>query len=163
MVNPKTVDFIIEEKISKKVMVENPLCRKLTILVASFECTLKYEPTNATKAQYKPRIGTVIVAAITRVETKYLKGLIDETSMASICSVTRIDPNSAPMLDPILPAQINAVTNEAKALTMAIETKEGNQDVAPNSANEGRDCLVNTIPVIKPVSVMSGNDFIPIS
>ncbi|MNE71042.1 hypothetical protein D3C80_1668790 [compost metagenome] len=75
--------------------------------------------------------------------------------MASICSVTRIEPNSAPMLDPTLPAAISPVSKGASVLSKAIPTNEGSHDVAPNSDKEGRDCLVNTIPVINPVVEMS--------
>ena len=163
IVNPNTIDLLTDENTSRKVIVENPLLKKLTILVASLECTLKYEPIRATKLQYKPNIGTVIVEASTRVVTKYLNGLIADTSIASICSVTFIEPNSAPMLEPTFPAQINAVTNEPNALTIAIEIKEGSHEVAPNSDREGRDCFVKTIPVTKPVSVIKGSDFKPIS
>ncbi|MNL45966.1 hypothetical protein D3C87_1686480 [compost metagenome] len=74
-----------------------------------------------------------------------------------------MEPSSAPMLDPILPALISAVTNGARARTIAIATREGSQDVAPNSDNEGRDCLVKTIPVIKPVRLISSNDRFPIA
>ena len=98
------------------------------------------------------------VEAMTLVTTKYLKGLIADTSIASICSVTFMEPNSAPILEPTLPAQIKAVTNGPKALTMAIPMREGNHELAPKSSSEGRDCLVKTIPTIKPVTVIKPND-----
>jgi hypothetical protein len=44
------------------------------------------------------------VAANTLVTTRYLKGFVPLTSIASICSVTFIDPSSAPILEPIFPA-----------------------------------------------------------
>ncbi len=91
----------------------------------------------------------VIVAASTLVLTKNLKGLVADTSMASICSVTRIEPSSAPMLEPTFPAAISEVSEEQGVLSKAIPTREGSQDVAPNSASEGLDCLVNTTPVDK--------------
>ena len=103
-------------------------------------------------------MGNIDVVANTRVTTKYLNGLMAETSIASICSVTFMEPSSAPMFDPTLPAAIKAVTKGAKARIMAIATNDGNHEVAPNSANEGRDCLVKTSPVIKPVSEMSGRE-----
>jgi hypothetical protein len=103
------------------------------------------------------------VVAITLVTTRYLKGLIADTSMASICSVTFIDPSSAPILDPTLPALIKAVTNGARALMMAMDTNEGNHDVAPKSASEGLDCFVNTSPVINPVMDISGSERYPTS
>ena len=62
------------------------------------------------------------------------------------------------MFDPTFPALIRAVTNGASALIIAMETKEGNQEVAPKSANDGLDCLVKTRPVIKPVSEIKGRD-----
>src|SRR4030095_3981740 len=90
-------------------------------------------------------------------------GLTAETSMASICSVTFIDPSSAPMLDPTFPATIKAVTKGARALMMAIAINDGSQEVAPNSASEGRDWVVKTTQVIKPVREIKGNDLSPTS
>ena len=104
-----------------------------------------------------------IVVANTRVHTRYLKGLVPDTSMASICSVTRIEPNSAPMLDPTFPAAISAVINGASARMMAMDTSEGSHDCAPKLNNDGRDCLVNINPVINPVKVISVNDRTPVS
>ena len=86
-----------------------------------------------------------------------------ETSIASICSVTFIDPSSAPIPDPTFPAQIKAVTNGPSAFTIAIPMSEGNQEVAPKSSRDGRDCLVKTIPMINPVNEISGNARKPIS
>ncbi|MNL00748.1 hypothetical protein D3C87_1211900 [compost metagenome] len=97
----------------------------------------------------------VMVAASTRVETRNLKGLVAETSIASICSVTRMEPSSAPILEPTLPAAISPVSNGARVRSNAIPTNEGSHEVAPNSDKDGRDCLVNTIPVMKPVVEIS--------
>lgn len=98
-----------------------------------------------------------------RVTARYLNGFMADTSMASICSVTFIEPNSAPMLEPTFPAQISAVTNGPKAFTTAIPINDGNHEAAPKSSKEGRDCLVNTMPTIKPVSEISAKDFTPTS
>ena len=128
------------------------------MLVFSFLCTLRKEPPNPTKALYMTKTGIINVLAITRVITKNLKGLIADTSMASICSVTFIDPSSAPNRELTLPAQINAVIDGANALMIAIPIKEGSHDVAPKLANDGRECLVKTMPVIKPVTVIKKRD-----
>jgi hypothetical protein len=111
----------------------------------------------------KASIGIEMVVAVTRVTTRYLKGLIADTSMASICSVTFIDPSSAPIPDPTLPAQIIAVTSGPNALIIAMPIREGSQEVAPKSSSEGRDCLVKTTPVMNPVSVINESDLMPIS
>src|SRR5690606_9760332 len=108
-------------------------------------------------------MGILIVVANTRLTTRNLNGLVPDTSMASICSVTFMEPSSAPICDPTLPEAISAVTSGASARMMAMDINAGNHDVAPNSASDGRDWLVNTIPVMKPVSDMRGSDFQPIS
>src|ERR1700743_811650 len=105
----------------------------------------------------------VIVVASTRVQTKNLKGLVPDTSIASICSVTRIEPSSAPMLEPTLPEAISAVTNGASARIIAIDTNDGSHEFAPKVASDGLDCLVNINPTIKPVTVIKVNERTPTS
>ena len=104
------------------------------------------------------KIGIIKVEARIRVTTKYLKGLMAETSIASICSVTFIDPNSAPMPDETFPAQINAVITGAISRINQSAPIPGNQDSAPNFDKVGRDCRVSTNPIIKPVTATNGND-----
>src|SRR5690606_22066067 len=107
--------------------------------------------------------GIMSDVATTRLTTKNLKGLVPDTSMASICSVTFIELSSAPICDPTLPDAINAVTSGANARTIAMEINAGNQEVAPNSSKEGLDCFVNTKPTINPVNEINGKDFHPTS
>jgi hypothetical protein len=59
--------------------------------------------------------------------------------MASICSVTFIEPNSAPIPEAIFPAQIKAVITGAISRIKDKETMLGNQDSAPNFNNVGLD------------------------
>src|SRR5579872_3355933 len=117
----------------------------------------------AINAVYEANIGMVKVVASTLVHTRNLKGLVPDTSMASICSVTRIDPSSAPILEPTLPEAIRAVTNGASARRIAMDTSEGSHEVAPNEANDGRDCLVKITPTIKPVNDIKVKDRTPTS
>src|SRR5688572_17426424 len=117
-----------------------------------------YEPINPTNALYITKTGIVIVVANTRVTTKNLNGFAADTSMASICSVTFIDPNSAPICDPTLPAQIKEVISGANALITATPDVAGNQEVAPKLAKAGREWSVKTIPTMKPVTLMRGRD-----
>src|SRR5580698_837463 len=98
-------------------------------------------------------MGMVKVVASTRVHTKNLNGLVPDTSIASICSVTRMEPSSAPMLDPTLPAAMSAVINGARARIIAMDTSDGSHDCAPKFNKDGRDCLVKISPVTKPVKV----------
>ena len=96
-----------------------------------------------------------------RVTTRNLNGFVADTSIASICSVTFIEPNSAPILEPTLPAAIKAVTNGANALIIAIDISEGSHELAPKVAKEGREWFVNTIPDINPVKEIEGKDVYP--
>src|SRR6185437_844378 len=102
--------------------------------------------------------GNINVAAAMRVTTKYLNGFMPDTSIASICSVTFIDANSAPMPEPTLPAKIKAVITGPISLTIETATIAGNHDSAPNSASVGLDCIVSTNPIINPVMATNGND-----
>src|SRR5687768_8784061 len=101
------------------------------------------------------------VVAVTRVTTKYEKGRVPETSMASICSLTCMLPSSAPILEPSFPAQISPVIKGPSDRTTACDTSEGNHDSAPNDDSEGRDCFVKTIPAIKAVKVIRNSERLP--
>ena len=67
------------------------------------------------------------------------------------------------MFDPTFPEHINAVTKGAKARIIAIVISEGSHDEAPKDCSEGLDCLVNTMPVTKPVRVIKGRERNPTS
>src|ERR1043165_7616506 len=126
--------------------------------VLSLACTSRYEPHNPNPAKKHINTGIMMVVANIRDTTRNLKGLVADTSIASICSVTFIEPSSAPICEPTLPAHISAVTSGARARIMAIETNEGSQLAAPNSDNEGLDCFVNTMPVMNAVMHISDSD-----
>jgi hypothetical protein len=79
------------------------------------------------------------VAANTLVTTRNRMGSADDTSMASICSVTLIDPSSAPIPEPIFPAQINAVMTGPISLISDMATIPGSMATAPKFKSAGRD------------------------
>src|SRR5690554_3495019 len=152
------MDFNMDEVISRKESASKTCTKKVVRLIFSLAVTLRNEPIRPTKSVYITNTGIIKVVANTLVTTRYLNGLVAETSMASICSVTFIDPSSAPMLEPTFPAAIKAVTKGPIARTMAMAINAGNQEVAPNSEREGRDWLVNTTPTIKPVNDINGRE-----
>ena len=84
-------------------------------------------------------IKSINVAESTLVTTRYLNGLVPETCIASICSVTFIDASSAPIPDPTFPAKINAVITGPISRIIETATIAGSQDSAPNFANVGLD------------------------
>jgi len=120
------------------------------------------DPNIATVSPKKTKTGNIKVVAKIRVTTKYLNGFVPETSIASICSFTRIEPISAPIPEPILPAQIKAVIMGPISLMMEILTIEGIQETAPNFSNVGLDCSVKTNPIINPVTLTNNKERFPI-
>jgi hypothetical protein len=62
------------------------------------------------------------------------------------------------MFEPNLPAQINPVMSGPSDRTTACDTSDGSQDSAPKADNDGRDCLVNTIPAKKAVNDIKNNE-----
>ena len=89
-----------------------------------------------------------------------LKSRIGEqrTGGSQICSVTFMDPSSAPMREPILPAQISAVITGPISRIIDSTTIEGVHDSAPNRVIVGRDCNVITSPIMNAVIPTSGSD-----
>ena len=67
------------------------------------------DPNKPTPSEKITNIGRINVAERTLVTTRYLNGLVSDTCIASICSVTFIEASSAPIPDPTFPAKINAV------------------------------------------------------
>src|SRR5690606_41083251 len=104
MVKPKRIDFKTEEMMSRKERASNTCTKKVVRLTFSLTFTFRKDLIKPTKSVYMSRIGIIKVVANTLVTTRYLTGLVADTSMASICAATFIDQSSAAMLDPTLPA-----------------------------------------------------------
>ena len=99
--------------------------------------------------------GTIKLVASMRVTTRYWRGLAPETSIASNCSVTFMLPNSAPMLEAILPAQMIPMITGPISLTKETESVLGSILAAPNATSVGLSCNISTTPIM--------NDVIPTS
>lgn len=93
-------------------------------------------------------MGIIIIAANTLGIIKKLIGFVLDTSIVSICSDTRMELYSAPMLDPIFPAHNSAVIIGPISRMIEIVTIPGNIPTAPNLTNAGHDCMVITNPII---------------
>ncbi len=103
-------------------------------------------------------MGSINVADRTLVTTRYLKGFVSDTCIASICSVTFIEANSAPIPDPTFPAKISAVITGPISRINETATIAGSNDSDPNFARVGLDCIVSTSPIMKPVIATKGRD-----
>src|SRR5580704_4361276 len=81
--------------------------------------------------------------------------------MASICSVTFIDPSSAPIPAPIRPLATNPVMMGPISLMMENTSIVGSIALAPNRTRLARDCRDKTTPVAEPASATNGSDLDP--
>lgn len=107
--------------------------------------------------------GSIDMPAMKRGATRYRNGLTDIELRASICSVTRIVPNSAQMAAPTLPVTMNAVKTGPNSTSMAFVTISPVALARPLSDNWKKDCAASTMPVENPVIATTGNERTPIS
>ena len=82
---------------------------------------------------------------------------------ASICSVTRIEPNCAAIPEPTRPATINPASTGPSSRIIDADTRLPMYIVAPNVLSCTDDCSASTIPVNNPVSMTIPSDLTPIS
>jgi hypothetical protein len=73
-----------------------------------------------------------------------------------------MDPSSAPIPEPMRPAQIKAVIIGPISRIIEILTMDGIHDTAPNSRRVGRDCKVKTKPMMNPVTATNNKERFPI-
>jgi hypothetical protein len=106
---------------------------------------------------YKTNRGSINVAAKTLVTTKKRIGFVDETSMASICSVTFIEPNSAPMPEPTFRHKSSCYyrPNFPYQRNGYHAWEKGNRT---KIFKYGRDCMVKHQPHYAPVIEIKGSD-----
>ena len=101
--------------------------------------------------------------AATRVTTRYRNASTAEASRASICSVTRMAPSSAPMPAPILPESSSPHVSGPVSRTRAMASPAGIIDSAPNRSSEARVCIDSTTPTAIPETAISGAERSPSS
>jgi len=114
--------------------------------------------TTPQKSAARVRSGSIRMQAATRVAARYLKGSTAEASIASICSVTFIDPSSAPMPAPTRPLTTRPVMTGPVSLTMEKTTTAGRNDRAPNLTRLACICSAMTTPVAAPAIATRGRD-----
>ena len=82
--------------------------------------------------------------------------------MASICSVTFMDPSSLAMPLELRPATIKPVSTGPSSRTMESDTSCPVSDSEPNCCSVLEVCNASTAPVKKPVSTTMGSEPTPI-
>ena len=97
----------------------------------------------------------------TRGVTSFFMGSVPKARMASICSVTTIDPSSLAMPEEFRPATIRLVSTGPSSRTMEVETNCPTRVIEPKRSRVFEACSASTAPVKNPVSTTMGRDPTP--
>ena len=116
-------------------------------------------PTASDRMVRKKSMNTV---ATIRGITSFFNGSVPSARIASICSVTIMDPSSEAIPEALRPETMSEVSTGPSSLIMENDTSWPVMAVAPNCASEDEDWSASTPPVKKPVSSTMGIDPTPI-
>src|ERR1700722_3666537 len=163
MIRPKTQVRNVGARKSLKLTPENPLFRKRCKEIESVTATATQPANTPQKSVTSVSSGSTTMQARTRVKASSLWGFTAEASMASICSVTFMDPSSAPMPAPTRPATTSPVTIGPISWMIENTMAPGSMDFAPKCTRLLRVSRARTVPIAAPARATSGNDFDPIS
>src|SRR5438270_7404986 len=115
-------------------------------------------PHKPTRSEMIDKKNNITTDDTTRGVTSFFIGSVPSARMASICSVTCMEPNSLAMPLALRPATINPVSTGPSSRTIDNETSCPVNDSAPNLASEFALCKASTAPVKNPVSTTIGSE-----
>ena len=107
------------------------------------------------------RKNSMNTVATTRGVTSFLAGSVPSARMASICSVTFMEPSSLAMPLALRPATINPVSTGPSSRTIESETSWPVSDERAEAASVLEVCSASTAPVKKPVRTTMGSEPTP--
>ena len=119
-------------------------------------------PVSPTRSEMMLRKNSMTTLAMTRGVTSFLVGSTPMARMASICSVTFMEPSSLAMPLELRPATIRPVSTGPSSRTMESETSLPVSDSEPNCCSVLEVCSASTAPVKKPVRITMGSEPTPI-
>src|SRR5215467_1709130 len=158
---PNTIVFSVDGRKSRKAALLKPSWIKSRKEIGSVSVLATHPITMPKKSVTSVSNGSIKTQARTRVATRNLYGLTAEASMASICSVTFMALNSAPMPAAARPLTTSAVMIGPLSLMIEKTTTAGRNDLAPKRMRLSRVESVITTPVAAPASATNGSDFEP--
>src|SRR6478672_11268115 len=119
-------------------------------------------PVTPRKSEITVRKKSMNTVATTRGPTSFFMGSVPSARMASICSVTTIDPSSLAIPDVFRPATIRLVSTGPSSRTMEVDTSWPTSVIDPKRCNVLEVCSASTAPVKKPVNTTIGSEPTPI-
>src|ERR1700722_5820260 len=161
MIKPNTAVLQVGGRKSLSLAPFRPLCKKKRNVMGCDNVEEIHPSMMPDASAASVSNGSISRHAITRVDARNLYGFTAETSIASICSVTLMDPSSAPMPAPTRPLTMSAVMTGPLSLMSEKTMTAGSMAFAPKRVKLSRVCKESTMPVAAPARATSGNDFDP--
>ncbi len=103
-------------------------------------------PTNPSTSAKAPRTGITTTLARRRGTTSFLMGSAPSARMASICSVTDMEPTSAAMPAPMRPPTMTAVSVGASSREKLSAMMRPVYSMPPNFCRPKANCTAMTMP-----------------
>ena len=122
----------------------------------------KAPPKVPTASEMMVRKKSVKMVAKRRGVTSFFSGSVPRARMASICSVTIMEPSSLAIPEALRPETMRLVSTGPSSLIIERLTSSPVIAVAPNCAREEADCSASTPPVKNPVRITMGREPMPI-
>src|ERR1700680_2379359 len=163
MIRPKKQVLNVGARKSLKCTPVNPLSKKRCSEIGSARVSATHPANMLQASATSVRSGKTRMHARMRVTANSLYGFTAEASMASICSVTFIEPSSAPMPAPTRPLTTNPVMTGPISWTIENRMALGSIDFAPKRTRLLRVSSARTVPTAAPAKATRGSDFDPIS
>lgn len=126
------------------------------VVSASIWHATSHPPTSPRKSANTVNKGSTIAVASRRGLISFNTGSVPSARIASICSVTFIDPSSLAIPDEFRPATISAVNTGPISRTSVIATIMPTWLVAPYVCKARDICNAITAPLKKPVRITTG-------
>ncbi len=120
-------------------------------------------PTIPTKSAMIVNSGSITQVAITRGVTSFCIGSVPSARMASICSVTFIDPNSLAIPVELRPATMIAVSTGPSSRTSVSDTSVPVFPTWPYCDRARDICSAITAPLKEPIMTTTGSEPTPIA
>ncbi len=108
------------------------------------------------------RKNNMKTVAVTRGVTNFFMGSVPSARIASICSVTTMDPSSLAMPDAFRPATRMPVSTGPNSRTMESATSSPMRLMEPKRCRVLALCTASTAPVKNPISTTMGSEPTPI-
>src|SRR5208282_5363204 len=135
MMNPNSTGLTRPVKTSRKTRICQTEVQYWRVSSANIRWATPQPPISPSRSAMMVRKNSMKAVAPTRGVTSFLVGSVPRARMASICSVTIIEPSSLAMPEELRPATISPVMSGPSSVTIPIDTSWPMSVIEPNRCN----------------------------